>query len=168
MHHVMKLYEGLSAKFHVFVTRNAVDVNGRLSGHFQFGSHLFGSWVIYWAGSEEKNSAPSLIRTPINLIQERKVVTMLTELSRLHTVMSRPNIDTCPSRWPGGLRCSSEAAWLLGSRVRISLKAWMFVPCDRCVCVVSGLCDELIARSEKSYHIWWASVWSRNLKNKAA
>jgi hypothetical protein len=145
-----------------------VDVSGRLSGRFHFGNHLFGSWVIHWAGSEEEISAAALIRTPITLNQERNIVTVLTELSRLHTAMSRPNINICLSRWPSGLRCSSEAVRLLGSRVRISLKAWMFVPCVSCVCVVSGLYNELTARSEKSYHAWWSSVWSGNLKNKAA
>ena len=55
-----------------------MDVSGRLSSYFLFGSHLFGSWVFHQAGSEEKNTAAALIRTPINLIQKRKVVTMLT------------------------------------------------------------------------------------------
>jgi hypothetical protein len=32
-----------------------------------------------------------------------------------------------PSRWPCGLRRRSAAAWLLGSRVRIPLREWMFV-----------------------------------------
>jgi len=34
----------------------------------------------------------------------------------------------------------------------------MFVSCVSCDFVVSDLCDELIARSEKSYHAWWNSV----------
>jgi hypothetical protein len=33
-------------------------------------------------------------------------------------------------RWPRGLK----AAWLLGSRIRISLKAWMFVSCVCTLC----------------------------------
>jgi hypothetical protein len=33
------------------------------------------------------------------------------------------------SRWPRGLRRRSAAAWLLGSRARIPLGAWMFVCC---------------------------------------
>jgi hypothetical protein len=36
---------------------------------------------------------------------------------------------SCRSKWPRGLRRRSAAAWLLGSRVRILLKAWMFVSC---------------------------------------
>jgi len=31
------------------------------------------------------------------------------------------------SQWPCGLRRGSAAAWLLGSRVRISLRTWMIV-----------------------------------------
>ena len=37
------------------------------------------------------------------------------------------------SRWPCGLKRRSAAAWLLGSRVRIPLRAWMFVPSVFCV-----------------------------------
>jgi len=33
----------------------------------------------------------------------------------------------CLSRWPRCLSCRSTAAWLLGSRVRIPLRVWMFV-----------------------------------------
>jgi hypothetical protein len=33
------------------------------------------------------------------------------------------------SQWPRGLRCRSAAACLLGLRVRIPLKSWMFVSC---------------------------------------
>jgi hypothetical protein len=33
------------------------------------------------------------------------------------------------TRWPRGLRRRSAAAWLLGSLVRIPLRAWMFVSC---------------------------------------
>jgi hypothetical protein len=55
------------------------------------------------------------------------------------------------SRWPCCLRNGSAAARLLGSRVWIPLRAWMF---GSCVCYVgSGLCDELTACSEKSYRV---------------
>jgi hypothetical protein len=49
----------------------------------------------------------------------------------------------------------SAAAWLLGSRVRIPLGAWMFVSCLYVVlsCVGRGLCDGLITRSEGSYNV---------------
>jgi hypothetical protein len=47
-------------------------------------------------------------------------------------------------RWLCGLGRRSEAAWLLGSRVRIPLTAWIFVSCV--CCVDRGLCDELITR----------------------
>ena len=45
--------------------------------------------------------------------------------------------------------CKSAADRLLGSRVRIPLRAWM-LDCFVC-CVGNGLCDEQITRSEKSY-----------------
>ena len=33
-------------------------------------------------------------------------------------------------------------------------RAWMFVCCDCCVLSGRDLCDELITRSEESYHLW--------------
>ena len=52
------------------------------------------------------------------------------------------------SRWLCGLRRRSEGAWLLGSWVRIPLRAWMFVSC---VCRVDrGLCDDLITRDPET------------------
>jgi hypothetical protein len=60
------------------------------------------------------------------------------------------------------------AAWLLVTRVRIPLRAWVFVSCLYVVlsCVGRGLCDERITRPEESYH---ASncVLLRNLKREA-
>jgi hypothetical protein len=41
----------------------------------------------------------------------------------------------------------SEAAFLMGSSVRIPLRTWMFVCCVCCV----GFCDRMITRSEESY-----------------
>jgi hypothetical protein len=49
--------------------------------------------------------------------------------------------------WPCGLRHRSAASRLLGSWVRIPLRAWMLVSC---VCVGSGFCDELITCTEDS------------------
>jgi hypothetical protein len=69
------------------------------------------------------------------------------------------------SRWPRCLRRRSAVAWLLGSRVRIPLGAWMFVSCLYVVlsCVGRGLCDGLITRPEESYRVH-NCVWLRNLK----
>jgi hypothetical protein len=50
------------------------------------------------------------------------------------------------SQWLRCLRRRSAAAWLLGSRVRIPLRAWMFVSC---LYVVLS-CDGLIACPEES------------------
>jgi hypothetical protein len=54
--------------------------------------------------------------------------------------------------WPCGLRRRSSAARLLGSRVRIPPRAWMFVSfvCVCVCCVVSGLCGGLLTRSDES------------------
>jgi hypothetical protein len=38
------------------------------------------------------------------------------------------------SQWPRVLRRRSVATWLLGSRVRIPLGAWMFVSCVYMLC----------------------------------
>ena len=43
---------------------------------------------------------------------------------------------------------SKAAARLLGSRVRIPQRAWMFVSCVGCVLCNSSHCDVLITRSE--------------------
>jgi len=40
------------------------------------------------------------------------------------------------------------AARMVELRVRVSLTAWMFVSCVVVRCVCSGLCDQLISRSE--------------------
>jgi hypothetical protein len=47
-----------------------------------------------------------------------------------------------------GLRRRSAAAWLLGSRVQIPPRAWVFVSCVYMLlsCVGRGLCDGLITR----------------------
>jgi len=47
----------------------------------------------------------------------------------------------------------SNTVGLVGSRVRIPLKAYRFVSCVFCVFVGSGLANELIARSEESYRV---------------
>jgi hypothetical protein len=41
--------------------------------------------------------------------------------------------NSCRSWWPCGLRCRSAAAWLLGSRVLIPLRAWMSLVFICCV-----------------------------------
>jgi hypothetical protein len=58
------------------------------------------------------------------------------------------------SQRPRGLRRRSAAAWLLGSRVRIPFRAWMFVSCVYMLsCVGRGLCGGLITRPEESYRV---------------
>jgi hypothetical protein len=63
-----------------------------------------------------------------------------------------PECGLCRSRWPCGLRRRSAAPWLLGSRARNPLRAWMFVCCVVC-CVRCGQCDGLITRSEASCQV---------------
>jgi hypothetical protein len=53
-------------------------------------------------------------------------------LSAIHLVSSRPN-DGGNEKWTRGLRRRSAAARLLGLRVRIPLRASMFVSCVCCV-----------------------------------
>jgi len=56
--------------------------------------------------------------------------------------------------WSCGIWHTAAAGWLLGSSARIPLRACICVCCVCCVCCVdSGLCDDLITRSEKSYRV---------------
>ena len=58
-----------------------------------------------------------------------------------------------PSGRPRGLRRRSGAARLLTLWVRIPPGAWMSVCFESCVLSGTGLCDELITRSEESYRL---------------
>jgi hypothetical protein len=60
-------------------------------------------------------------------------------------------MNVCRSRWQCGLERMSAATRLLGLRVRIQQRAWMSVPCHAVCRAGSGLCDELITRSEEFY-----------------
>jgi hypothetical protein len=71
----------------------------------------------------------------------------------------------CRYRWPRGLRLRSAAAWLLGLRVWIPLRVWIFVYWFHMLCVGRGLCDGLITRPEESYRMSY-SVWLRNLNTE--
>jgi hypothetical protein len=63
-------------------------------------------------------------------------------------------ICICRSQCPRGLRRRSAAAWLLGSRVRIPLGAWMFVSYVYVLSRVGrGLCDGMITRPEEPYRV---------------
>jgi hypothetical protein len=70
----------------------------------------------------------------------------------------------CRYRWPHCLRRRSAAACMLGSRVRIPLRGWMFFLCLYVVlsCISRGLCDGLITRPEEAYRVS-KCVWLRNL-----
>ena len=82
--------------------------------------------------------------------RQEQAVTLRGGLQRgQHTCIKRIN---CRSRWPRCLRRRSEAAWLLGSRVRIPFKTWAFSSLVYVVCCVGGgLCDRVITRPEESY-----------------
>jgi hypothetical protein len=80
------------------------------------------------------------------------------------------NCFHCRPLWPRGLRRRSAAVWLLGSRVRISLKAWMLVYCV-CMwlsCVCGGVFDGPITHQEESYRVsncvWWINVSTKEDK----
>jgi hypothetical protein len=53
--------------------------------------------------------------------------------------------------WLCGLSCRSAAVSFLGSRVRTLIRAWIWVFCVFVCFEFSGLCDELVTRSEESY-----------------
>ena len=55
----------------------------------------------------------------------------------------------CYSKWPCSPTLRSAAVRLLGSRVRIPLRAWTFFLCVRCV--GSALCDEMTTRSKEVF-----------------
>jgi hypothetical protein len=70
------------------------------------------------------------------------------------------------SRWPRSLRHTWAVAGLLGSRVRIPLKAWMFVSlCLLCVVQVAASATSwsLVQRSPTGC-VCLSVCWSRNLK----
>ena len=58
------------------------------------------------------------------------------------------------SRWPRGLRCGSAAARLLGLRVRIPPRAWLFLSYEFYVLSGRGLCGWPIPRPEEPYRAW--------------
>ena len=57
------------------------------------------------------------------------------------------------SGWPCGLRRGSAATRMLGLRVRIPLRTWMFVSCKCSALSGRGLCEELITHPEESYRL---------------
>jgi hypothetical protein len=96
---------------------------------------------------------------------------MLTASPPHHPLWSRQTNSTgCRSRWSCFLRRRSAAAWLLGSWVRIPLRACLFFCCFFFVCCVGRvLCDGadfLVQRIPTVCVFDW--VWSRNLKDVVA
>jgi hypothetical protein len=63
----------------------------------------------------------------------------------------------CRSQWPHGLRRRSAAERLLGSWVRIPLRAWVFVSCTAFMLPRRGLCDGPIPLPEEFYRLWCVS-----------
>jgi hypothetical protein len=82
--------------------------------------------------------------------------------------MSRP-VNRAGITWsskmftPIPLTARSKTARFLGLRVRIPLKAWMFVSCECYVLlqVERGLCEEPITNPGESYWVRMCRVWSR-------
>jgi hypothetical protein len=88
----------------------------------------------------------------------------LLSLLTTQTAMSRRDFfvillySVCRSQWPSGLRRGSAAARLLGLRVRIQPRVWLFVCCECCLSTGRGLCDGLITRPEEFYRLWCVIV----------
>jgi hypothetical protein len=105
------------------------------------------------------------IKHVISFMKQVRLISTLFNTSIYSGTCKIIRISHSRSRWPRGLSSRSAAAWLLGSRVRIPLGAWMFVSCLYVVlsCVGRGLCDGLITRPEESYRVS-NCVWLRNLR----
>jgi hypothetical protein len=121
-------------------------------------------WVsepVWTQKLEEKSCACAGNRTSITQSSSPWSYTILTELPRLLISIYGNIIYTRRSRWPRGLRRRSAAAWLLGSRVRIPMRTWMFVSCLYVVlsCVARVFCDGLITRPEESYRVSICLRW---------
>ena len=71
----------------------------------------------------------------------------------IHNNFASIQSSSSRSRWTWGLWHRSEAAWLLGSRVRIPPGSWMFPLVFVVWRVGSGLCDRLITGVEESYRM---------------
>jgi hypothetical protein len=99
------------------------------------------------------------------LIESPKIIYVFITSFDVEYAVCTAYVSCQLSRWPCDQRRRSAAVVLLGSRVRIPLRAWMFVVC----CVGSSLCDELITRPEDSYRLCLSTyMWSRDLNNQAA
>jgi hypothetical protein len=86
-----------------------------------------------------------------------KLVFIVTYYRSLHVTMGRPRCSCGLRRW-------SAAAWSLGSRVWIPLRAWMFIHVTCVCCVCSSHCDEPITHSDESYVIWTHSTAIKKVK----
>jgi hypothetical protein len=79
---------------------------------------------------------PSKLNTPVcatySCVSEISSISILCSLKWLGI----KEIKWGRSQWPRCLRRRCAAAWLLGSRVRIPLRTWMFITCVYMLCVV--------------------------------
>ena len=135
---------------------------------WSFTTSTSGRWTETWKHHE------NMQQTKINpLNAELNPICHLLALLVAHVILHVSRIRVkleykiCRSQWPRVLRCSSAAAHLLRSWVRIPPGAWIFVCCECCVLSGRGLCDELITRPEESYRLWCVIVYDlENLKNE--
>jgi len=68
-------------------------------------------------------------------------------------VSTRDGKAQCRFRWPRYLRRGSAASLLLGLRVRIPLRAWMYVCCECCVLSGRGICSWPVPGPEEPYRV---------------
>ena len=72
--------------------------------------------------------------------------------------MLETTLFICLSQRPCGLSRESTVDHLLELRVRIPLRAWMSVSCERWVLSGKSLYDGPITRPEESYRLWCVTV----------
>jgi hypothetical protein len=92
----------------------------------------------------------------------------LQHMATISVLCVSGNLVLRQSLWPCGLRYESAAARLLGLRVRIPRRTWMYVSCRCCMLSGRGFYVGLITSPEESYRMWCVWVWSWSLENEKA
>ena len=147
---------------HAFFLRHPVhshvpnNVFGALCGFFSV-AHWWRAFRLCWSGILWMISRFIIIIINITTTYKNH----LNKSIIIIIIIIRLIINICWFCWPCGLRLKSTATELLGSRVRILLKALMLVFFVFCCCC------KIITHSGSSYLMCVSKcVWSRNLNNE--